>query len=177
MKRVKRAYDVYDFPWQEQVKTPSGQAAPEPKVRKKPGPKPRVQLVSEPSVAPAPPKLEGAGLIQKLVDELRPLFVKLDIRNPKPKVNIPESQPTGYISNIILDKHRIGYLEQQIDGDKVYLKFEKGANIPIWHDGDDIGHFAEKITHEIEKYYTRSLAARVGYRTAIRVAAHRRRLG
>lgn len=174
MIKIKRAYDLWDMPPEEQVKTPSPLLAPLPKMRQKPGPKPKAPIVP---MTPETKKESGIMLIKDLVDELRKLFVKVDIREPKPRIAAPNTPPVAYISNIILDGYRIGFLEQAVDGNRVYLRFEKGANIPIWHDGDDISKFADKIKQEIEKHYTKNLAAKVGYRIAIKITAHRRRFG
>ena len=181
MKNTKKAYDLHDFPWEHQVKVPPVKQAPTPvvKERKKPGPKPKEkppEMVEVSAEKPAT-SADGEPIIKSLVNGLRKYFVNLDIRDPKERVRVPNTPPDSYISNIVLGNNRIGFLEQEIGGDRVYLKFEKGANIPIWHLGDSIEAFADKIQKEIEAHYTKKLAAKVGYRTAIKVAAHRRRLG
>jgi hypothetical protein len=177
MKKI-RAYDEYDFP--DNMQPPFAQKraplAPSPKVKKKPGPKPKAPIVQTPSVDVSKP-VDKFFLINKLVSEIRKFFTKLEIRDPKPRILKPKTPPASYISNIILDKQRIGFFEQYADSDRVFLRFEKGANIPIWHDGEEVSKLADKIKQEIESHYTKKLAAKYGYRIAIRVTASRRRLG
>lgn len=154
MKKTIRAYDLWDFPESEQTKIP---ASPPPKVKKKPGPKPKV-------VAPMPVEISQRGEdfpIKQLIDGIRKLLIEVDVRDPKPKIIIPNKKPVSYISNIVLDGKRIGLFEQPVDGKRVYLKFDKGQNIPIWHEGDGPEVMADKIKEEIEKHYTKKLAAKL----------------
>jgi len=174
--RIKKAYDVYDFPWEEQVKMPQPPRVPPPKVRKKPGPKPKPKN-EFPVFTPPPPPIPGEQpqLIRKLVNEIRKLFVRVKFGEPI-LMSAPDVRPDTYVSNITLGTKRIGVLKQTVGGDRVILLFDKSENIPMYSDGYDIVKFADKIKEEVEKNYTKKLAAKLGYRTAIRVAAHRRRL-
>jgi hypothetical protein len=174
---IKKSYDEYDFPTMEQPPFAQKRSplAPAPKVKKKPGPKPKIE--SAPIVPVPASVVDSQQAIKELVDGVKKFFVKnkkLEIRDVKPRIAGPDGPVVGYIANIILDKNRIGFFEQKGAEDRVFLHFEKGANIPIWHSGMEISKIAEKIKQEIEKHYTKKLAAKLGYRMAIKIAAQER---
>jgi len=177
---IKKAYDEWDFP----ALLPDApiSSREEKKTKKKPGPKSKkpAPLWSSPvdktPLSPTKPA-DSRMLIKKLVDGVREFFVKLDIREPKPKIKSPNAPVESYISNIVLDGQRIAYFEQAVGADRVVLRYEKNANIiTIWHEGMDFSFIADKIKAEIEKNYTKKLAAKVGYKIAIKISAHRRRM-